>query len=182
MEVLTSFRLLVASLPIPRFDGNTLFSEAYSRLNRAGNGAFLIIEAGNIKAFVNAIALAQKAVEAALGLQPANEAPDLEAIAEWLRQRSKDELEAITGRVRRMSDAPLTVILAEHNEIDVVIHFDAEAVPPEDEAKIKTASKQIPNAVMQKAVFICPNGHKNPDPDHGTCYNCPGPIVKVEQV
>lgn len=33
-------------------------------------------------------------------------------------------------------------------------------------------------AILQTAppVFICKNGHRNPDPDNGRCYYCPAPI------
>lgn len=34
--------------------------------------------------------------------------------------------------------------------------------------------------VTQLPKYICENNHVNPDPDHGTCYSCPGKIVRVE--
>jgi hypothetical protein len=36
----------------------------------------------------------------------------------------------------------------------------------------KTATKRI--------VFICTNGHRNSDPDHGSCYQCPAAIDRSE--
>jgi hypothetical protein len=29
----------------------------------------------------------------------------------------------------------------------------------------------------RRVFFKCENGHRNPDPDHGTCYSCPAKIV-----
>jgi hypothetical protein len=33
----------------------------------------------------------------------------------------------------------------------------------------------------KKTAFLCLNGHRNPDPDHGRCYSCPGKIVGTER-
>jgi hypothetical protein len=36
------------------------------------------------------------------------------------------------------------------------------------------------DATTKKTVFVCANGHPNPDSDHGTCYSCPFPIVMTD--
>jgi hypothetical protein len=41
-----------------------------------------------------------------------------------------------------------------------------------DDALLEVATKRL--------VYICGNSHENPDPDHGTCYQCPAKIVRSE--
>lgn len=39
--------------------------------------------------------------------------------------------------------------------------------------------KSLFNPATRRPRFICELGHQNPDPDHGTCYQCPKKIVTV---
>jgi hypothetical protein len=36
------------------------------------------------------------------------------------------------------------------------------------------------NPATKRPNYICGRGHSNTDPDHGTCYQCPAKIVRVE--
>ena len=154
---------------LPRLDTATTFREVYSQLNRSGCSGFILSAKGEVEGYVKASELAEQVVQKANG------------DAQTLRTYSNEPIGKIVSEFKTMlvpvqlaaTDATESVL---QNTGDTVFRiFETDGTAGwylNHEGVLATATK--------KTVFICTNGHRNPDPDHGTCYRCPFPIIRTD--
>ena len=153
---------------LPRIDTGTIFKEAYAQLNRSGSSGFLLVDKGDLRGWIKADRLAQAIVKEAKG------------DAERLRELSAEPIGKV---VERLAPTVLvTVTDAPPNATEVML----DDVVEETVFRIAEADgttgwylnhETVREAATKPTVFVCQVGHRNPDPDHGTCYSCPFPIV-----
>lgn len=152
---------------LPRIDSKTTFEQVYSQLNRSNCSGFLLSVLGEVRGYVKADELAQKVVNQAHGdsqvLRTYSNAPIGELLIDFATPLIP---------VRTVSTAAIEAALDETKE-DMVFRVT------EDEGTVGwyLNHNTVREAATKKTVFLCANGHRNPDADHGTCYHCPFPIV-----
>jgi len=169
---------------LPQFDGRTVFRKVFSELNRRGRSGFVVASANGVTRYVKGMELAEAAVKLA-GSKHDQFLPN--ARADALRQVS----DTAVGQVLDMEWAKSSVLVIPATPVD----SSADAAPLQNAADAVFAIVQLQRpvgwflnheVVMQtstgKPVFVCENGHDNPDSDHGSCYYCPGDIVSVKRV
>jgi hypothetical protein len=154
---------------LPRVDIATTFMEVYSQLNRSGCSGFILSAQGQIQGYVKADELAQKVVEQANG------------DAQTLRKYSSEPI----GEVISEFGAPLVpVVAAGTGATESVLQETGDTVfrVAESDGSIGwyLNHEGVRDPATRKTVFICANGHRNPDSDHGTCYRCPFPIIGTD--
>jgi hypothetical protein len=163
-----SWRFL-AQEKLPRIDAGTTFKDTYSQLNRSGTSAFLLSDGGKVRGYVKGDELAAVVVQRAGGN------------AQQLREYSAKQI----GEVITQFATPLVpVVPAPVGATEGQLHAIAETVFEIREDDIQIGwylnHETVLDATTKKTVFICTNGHVNPDSDHGTCYSCPFPIVMTD--
>jgi len=157
-------------------DSNQRLSDVYRQLSEAPlTGSFILRESGRGEKYVKAPALAT-AIASFVGND----------VSKW----------------ETFSEMPLAEIITRVPTTGVFVDIDPRSVEAssEEEGLRNMADRVFPvaqhgkligwylnhesvlNVTTSRTVFICSRGHRNPDPDTGTCYTCPAPIVKTEQV
>jgi hypothetical protein len=154
---------------LPQMDAATIFREVYSQLNRSGCSGFLVSAQGEVQGYVKADELAKKVVEQASG------------IPQTLRVYCSQPV----GEVITEFAMPLVPVLpAATGATESVLQETGDTVFRIAEANVTVGwylnHEGVREAATKKTVFICTNNHRNPDPDHGTCYRCPFPIVGTD--
>jgi hypothetical protein len=154
---------------LPRMDTTTSFREVYSQLNRSGNSGFLLSANGEVRGYVKAYELATEVVQRANGDAQALRTYSSEAIGELIAEFG----------------VPLVPVLpADEDATESLLYQKGETVFRIKEANGRLGwylnHEGVRETATKKTVFICSNGHRNPDSDHGTCYRCPFPIVGTD--
>lgn len=159
----------IAMEKLPRIDAGTTFKDTYSQLNRSGCSGFLLSDTGQVRGYCKGDELASVVVKEANGN------------AQKLREYSAEQIGKV---ITRMGAYLVPVVLAPAGATDLELHSAEETVfeVVEDDRSIGwyLNHETVLDATTKKTVFICTNGHANPDSDHGTCYSCPFPIVMTD--
>jgi hypothetical protein len=158
---------------VPVIEADTPLHEAYARLGIAGLGGFLLRGPSGTRRYVPAGRFARDVIA---------------------RGRADRAL------LRRLTAEPIGRLLAEGvgtdtlvpvHEAAVSVDIDAESLRRQQETVFDVVlagspigyfmnHESVRETVTRKTRFVCSRGHSNNDPDHGTCYKCPAPIVRVE--
>ena len=154
---------------LPRIDSGTSFMETYSQLSRSNSSGFLLSEKGEVRGYVKAHVLANIIVQQANG------------DAQRLRQSSAEQI----GEVISKAGIPLVPVEptpsgATEDSLYAANETVFQVLDPDGTVGWYLNHETVRDAATKKTVFICSNGHRNPDSDHGTCYICPFPIVRTE--
>lgn len=154
---------------LTRIDTGTLFKDAYSHLNRNASSGFFLTERGKVRGYVKADVLANAVVSQANG------------DAERLREYSSTQIGALITSLG-MSLVPIKPVPdgATEPELYAAPETVFQVTEPDGSTGWYLNHETVRDAATRRTVFICTNGHRNPDSDHGTCYSCPFPIVKTE--
>jgi hypothetical protein len=154
---------------LPRIDTGTLFKDAYSQLSRSGCSGFLLTDKGEVQGYVKADDLAAAVVTRARG------------DGQKLREYSAAQIGSL---INNFALTLVPVIAAPAGATEPDLYAADETVFRITEADGSTGwylnHETVRDAATRRTVFICTNGHRNPDSDHGTCYSCPFPIVSTE--
>lgn len=151
---------------IPRIEGSTPFRKVYTQLYGGGCGGFLLTEEGRVTGYVKGYELAQDAITSARGdadrLREITGMPIRRAVIELNQAKSLIPVPTVTidwtseeGQLRGQPETVFNVTAANDT---IGWYLNHETVR-------ETATK--------KTIFLCTRGHKNTDPDHGTCSYCP---------
>lgn len=151
---------------LPRIDIKTTFEGVYSQLNRTGCSGFLLSAQGEVKGYVKADELAEKVIQQAQG--------DLQLLRTYSQQSIGELVVEFASAVVPVRGAPGGSAAAVFNSAEAAVFSIAE---DEGTAGWYINPELIREAATKKTIFLCQNGHRNPDSDHGTCYSCPFPII-----
>jgi hypothetical protein len=154
---------------LPRIDAGTTFKDTYSQLNRSGCSGFLLSDTGEVRGYCKGDELAAVVVKQAHG--------DAQKLREYSTAR-------IGEVITRFGASLVPVVPTPAGASEAELHAAGETVFDviEDDRHIGwyLNHETVLDATTKKTVFICTNGHPNPDSDHGTCYSCPFPIVMTD--
>ncbi len=159
-------------------DPGISFRDLFRDLNARGTSGFILSNPsapGYIRDFV--FVYAQEFANAAINLL----GPD------FLSKASEESVARVFNRLHTSSDGVLNwstpVFLGEYpfdfeptSETGLFLHIDDTM----SNFMWYLNSEFLSETATKKTVFVCTNDHKNPDPDSGTCYKCPFPIVKAQ--
>jgi hypothetical protein len=155
---------------IPEITADTPLREVYAQLNRAGRGGFIVSIPDGSRKYVKAYALAEAAI-----LQAGGDVGKIRLLAD----------RPIGQHVLRVIDSSAVIPVDEH---PVDVRTDEKPLRDQD-ARVFLLTESdhftgwylnheaVSDTRTQKTVYVCQNGHGNPDPDRGTCYLCPFPIT-----
>ena len=156
------------------FDASTPVLDVYRELGEKRRGGFILRDADQER-FVNAEELAQRSI-----IEPTKDFEEIVSeTSETIGQlcESPAVISAITDiePYPIEADADAAVLQA---QIDDKVYMVSSGVDPtgyffNHEAVLDPATKRV--------LYVCEYNHRNPDPDHGTCYRCPGRIVRTER-
>jgi hypothetical protein len=156
-------------------DSNQRLSDVYRQLSQAPlTGSFILREPGRSEIYVKAPALAH-AISTVVG----------EDFSKWEMFCSMP-LGEVIARV------PTTGVFVDIDNRQVEANSEEENLRRVPDRVFTVAQRgrivgwylnheSALNVSTKRTVFICARGHRNKDPDTGTCYTCPAPIVKTEQ-
>lgn len=175
MSPLTNSRKFVPVQRLPQVESTARFLDVCAALWQQNAGGFILAEAGAPHSFVNANDLAAKVI------QNSDHNPDL------LNRYCSMPVGQLLSIVTQTS--PATVLPVAHEPVSVHSEETRLDASPQGVFSITDRNLQIGwyinndeirVAVVKRTVYVCANGHKNPDPDHGSCYQCPAPIDHTE--
>lgn len=160
---------------IPRIESSVPFGRVYEELGARGVSGFILVEAGRPKGYVRASQLAVVAV---------NKVSKDSGVMEQLTHTS-------IGRVvsEHVNESPQVLVHLHPSRVDARneerdLQTQVEKVFEVDEFGTQLGwylnQENIRDTLTEKTFFLCANGHRNVDPDHGTCYSCPFPIIGTE--
>jgi len=147
--------------------------EVYAQLHRRGRGGFILTGAQGRRHYVKALKFAEELMASA--------ANDI-------------------GKLREVNDTPIGDLIARVRS-DAIVPVETAPIDIEEDRTRPSSERQkvfavieadklvgwylnneaISDSLTQRITYVCPNGHRNPDGDHGTCYFCPFP-TKPEKV
>lgn len=161
---------------IPQIEASTPFHEVYAQLSNSKRGGFILTEGGWPKNYVKAYKLAENIVN-----------------------KNKNNVE----EMKKISNIPIGQLLSMNRELsgEVIVPIGRDSVDiSSEETTLQNQSdtvfrvsesgefigwylnhETVLNTHTEKTVFFCEKGHENTDPDHGTCYRCPFPIVGTKK-
>jgi len=164
----------VAWQQMPTFDAGTPVLDVYRALADAHRSGF-VMKDGDRRLFVNGGILVDEAIESSADLMR-------------LATIGGEGIGALCRRVGLRS----AVIPVELEAIAAGIDISPLQNTAEDRVYLVSDSstligyfinhETLLDPATKRIQFICENDHSNPDPDHGTCYQCPGRIVRTELV
>lgn len=172
MATLKDSTHFVSADAIPLVELSTPFREVYSRLSRDGRGGFIVSATDGSRNYVKAYELAEEAIGKAAG--------DAAKVRRLADASIGQCLQTATGALVPVDDHPIDV-----SADDGSLRQQPERVFAVIEAGRFTGwflnHESIRDTLTPKTVYVCAQGHENPDPDHGTCYSCPFPITGTKQ-
>jgi hypothetical protein len=159
----------VAQEKLPRIDAGTTFKETYSQLTRSGGSGFLLSDSGKVRGYVKGDELAAVVVQQAQG--------DAQQLREYSAKQIGDVITQFAAPLVPVAPIPAGATEGQLHAIEETVF---EILEDERQIGWYLNHETVLDATTKKTVFICTNGHVNPDPDHGTCYSCPFPIVLTD--
>lgn len=159
----------LAQEKLPQIDSGTTFMQTYSQLSRTGCSGFLLTDKGQLRGYVKAHVLADAVLKQSNG------------DAQRLREYSAEQIGAVVDKVGAslVSVAPIPRGATEAT-LEKMGETVFQVIDLDGSTGWYLNHETIRDTATRKTVFICSNGHRNPDSDHGTCYSCPFPIVRTE--
>lgn len=159
---------------IPVMDATTPVRSVFAKLHRAGAAGFVLAEGPVPQYYVKGLVLAQSITEAGRARVQGIEALADAAVGELVTGSI-----GLPARVR-IGQRPVDVATAE-TELRVPDERVFEVVVGGRRVGWYLNHESIRLTTTGKIWWKCTNGHLNPDPDRGSCYQCPGKIVGPEQ-
>jgi hypothetical protein len=138
-------------------------------LNRSGCSGFLLSDKGEVRGYVKAQELA------AVVVQQAN--ADVQQLREYSAERIGEVIARFAASLVPVVPAPAG---ATESQLYAAGETVFQIIEPDGSVGWYLNHETVRDAATKKTVFICTNGHRNPDSDHGTCYSCPFPIIRTE--
>lgn len=159
----------VSQEKLPRIDAGTTFKDTYSQLNRTGGSGFVLSDMGSIRGYVKGDQLAAAVVQKANG--------DAQQLREYSAKQIGEVITQFATPLVPVAPVPDGATEGQLHAVDETV-FEIR----EDDRHIGwyLNHETVLDATTKKTVFLCTNGHQNPDSDHGTCYSCPFPIVTTD--
>jgi hypothetical protein len=157
---------------IPLIEEDTPLRKVYATLYGKGVSRFIVVEKrGHPRFYVQGAELARILAAHAEG-----------KVQEWesIASAPVGRLSASLGRpcaVMPVLDAPLDARSPEPSQSE---QREGVAAVESFGVRIGWLLTSALEASTEKTVFVCKNGHRNPDPDNGTCCICPAVIDHVE--
>jgi CBS domain-containing protein len=166
-------------------EGSTPLYKVYQLLDARDTGGLVLTEDGRPTQYVKTSLLASEVVKHAMvGIEGVGVVSD----------------DDIVERMRQLSDSHISDVIEVIGAHDTVVPIDSQPVhsqtnpsslkeQPDRVFRVMDGDvlvgwylnrKTVAETVTRKVWFVCRNGHKNADPDHGTCYRCPFPVIQVE--
>lgn len=174
MSKLTSSPHFISLLQMPTFDAGTPVLKVTQELARRNRGGFVIDE-GERKVFIKGAALLEGLIRG----------PRIS-----LREMTT-QTDMTIGRLCSMSEVQDAVIPVEEQPVGSnadafslqKITVDKVYVVRDDSGLIGyfLNHETVVDPATKRIVYICGNGHRNADPDHGSCYTCAAKIVGTAQ-
>jgi hypothetical protein len=174
MPTLDESSHFVPAQRLPKIEGSTPFREVYVQLYDAGCGGFLMTEEGRVRGYVKGYALAEDVIEQARG------------DAGRLRELTNMPISRVVSVINKSA----ALITVPHTPVDWASDEQLLLDQPERVFNVKAADDTIGwflnhETVRETAttipVFVCTRGHKNTDPDHGTCSYCPALLEEAKK-
>jgi len=175
---------------IPQIDGLTPFREVYQLLSQSGRGGFLLLDEGKAQNYVKAYELADAVVR--------HTVKDVNQMT-WLSQSERDL--ALIEQFKIISDTSIKEIVRNASRWTPVVPVDQAPIDViADEQELRAQDERVfdvqeagesigwylnhetvKHTLTEKPVFICKNGHRNPNSDHGTCHYCSASFSDVDR-
>jgi hypothetical protein len=174
MPSLKESQHFVLSAGIPRISGSTTFREVYQVLERDRKGAFLLLQKDLPVSYVKAYPLAEKVIT------------DAKGDVEKLRFRSGQSIQEVVAEL----SAQLPAVPVSAQPVDVTADESDLQQRGDTAFTVEEVGQPVGwylnhetvyEAQTERTIFICRRNHRNTDPDSGTCWKCPAPIVRTEK-
>lgn len=153
-------------------DETTPLYRVYQQLADRQKGGVILTEAGRPTNYVKAAQLAEIVVQQAHG-----EVKVLRALSDCAIR------EVVKKPESRVAVVPVDTISVDVNADPLPLQQQAERVFEVKENNVFVGwflnHEGLVATTTRKTQFVCTNGHENPDPDHGTCYQCPAALKDV---
>ncbi len=153
---------------------STPYHEVQRLTSERQQGGFVVTDHGRPRWYVKAAPLAEVLVSKAAGMAGGLERVSILPVGEVLElsvsQSAAPMLPVDTAVDMGADPSPL------QNQDDAVFLVTRKGKPVGFFLNHETLRETLTHRVW----FLCTNHHRNPDPDHGTCYHCPFPIVGTE--
>jgi len=146
----------------------------YQILERARKGAFLLLRDDLPVSYVKAYPLAEKVIV------------DAKGDVEKLRLRSGQPIQEVVAELNDQVPAvPVSAqpvdVTADENELQQRIDTAFMVEEVGQPVGWYLNHEPVYEAQTERTIFICKRNHRNTDPDSGTCWKCPAPIVRTEK-
>jgi len=159
---------------IPIIDASSSFLQVYQQLSASGHGGFLMDKGNRADAYVKAYDLADAV------LQEVQHNP--EKITDITSKPIGEVIAALPGTAANF--------LVSVDPVAVDVDYDEHVLQNQKDKVFRVIAsgrtdgwflnhERLHGTLTRRTIFLCEAGHRNPDPDHGTCYSCPSPIVKT---
>jgi len=146
----------------------------YQILEGARKGAFLLLRNDRPVSYVKAYPLAEKVIT------------DAKGDVEKLRLRSGQPIqEVVTELSGQLPEVPVSAqpvdVMADESALRqrLATAFTVEELGQPVGWYLN--QETVYEAQTERTIFICSRDHRNTDPDNGTCWKCPLPIVRTEK-
>lgn len=169
---------------LPVFDDNVPVHQLYADLHRRGSSGCIVASRDGVRRYLRGRDLAKVLVERGRGTGG----------GESRRSADPERLGAAStaaiGQILTLEWARPAVVTVPLDPVDVRAALEPLQSRPDTVFAVTVQGREIGwllnhETVMESAtgrtVFICENGHENPDSDHGTCYHCPGGFVDTRK-
>jgi hypothetical protein len=183
-----------------RIKSETHFQEVYKQLDQAGHGGFLLVDEGKVLTYVRAYGLADAVVHRAVKeVQRVHSVPSSELVQK-LADRTEQVSQALASEMERISKTPIGEVVREImiaifvtiDEAQIDVDADEAALQDQDHRVFEVYEAGEPigwylnhealkDTTTEKPIFVCGNGHENPDTDSGTCYSCSAPLTDANK-
>jgi hypothetical protein len=170
MGILDKPEHFVSIQDMPSFDGSTPVLDVYKRLAEAKRGGFILKE-GKEQLFVKAGDLAEETM-----IDSPSDVRNV--VADTIGNLCKRA--GVGGAIIRVESDPVpdgsdpTLLQREHDDKVYAVIRGGRSIG------YFLNHESLLNPATKPPRYVCANGHKNRDPDHGYCYQCPEEIVGIE--
>jgi hypothetical protein len=201
MTTLKDSRHFVPNGALLRINSETHFQEVYRQLDQARQGGFLLVDEGRAKTYVRAYGLADAVIHRAVKkAQGIHSVPPSE-LAKKLADRTEQVSQTLADEVERISKTPIGQVVREFMTAIFVTIDEAQIDVDDDETALRNQQadrvfevyeagepvgwylnhETLKDTTTEKSIFVCGNGHENPDTDSGSCYSCSAPLTDANK-
>ena len=159
---------------LPQIESTTPFRDVYKRLDQSGCSGFILLEKGQAQAYVKGYELANFVLTGP-GKGPKK-----------LRELSGSAI----GHILTLAAGRQLAVPVPSQPVEATEKAQPLQIQPDSVFHVSEAGRHVGwflnhetvlATATGKTVFVCENGHDNPDPDNGSCYRCPGDIVTARR-